>query len=135
VPPDGGKYRYELAGQTQPMFRCNPERPLEGDVVAVEGEIKAAVVFATLDDYQAQVVGLPGTSPGADIITQLGQAERVTLVMDPGARQAAWRLAQKIGVKRTRVLICPSKVDDSIVSERMSAAEVRSAIRHALPAG
>jgi hypothetical protein len=59
----------------------------------------------------------------------------VTLVMDPGARQAAWRLAQKLGVKRTRVLICPMKPDDAIVREHMSAAEVRSAIRHALPAG
>lgn len=135
VPPDGGKYRYALAGVGQPMFRCNPERALEGDVVAVEGEIKAAVVFATLDSAQANVVGLPGTSPGPDIITQLGQAERVTLVMDPGARAQAWRLAQKLGVKRTRVLICPCKPDDAIVSQRMSAAEVRSALRHALPAG
>ncbi len=46
-------------------------------MVAVEGEIKAAVTFARVDDPNVTMVGLPGITPPTGVLSQLSQAERV----------------------------------------------------------
>jgi len=135
VPPNGGKYRYELAGQGQGLFRCNPDLDLSEHVIAVEGEIKAMVVMVTLDNANAKVVGLPGTNPSDDVITELAEADRVTLIMDPGARSEAWRLTGKLGRQRCRVLIPSMKVDDGILLSKMGKREIETMITTAVPAG
>jgi predicted transcriptional regulator len=124
-PPEGvPKYRYELSGHTAPLFLCNPGEPLDGHVIAVEGEIKAAVVWTKLQDAHAQVVGLPGTSPPRESLGVLSQAKRITLVMDPGSEEEAARLAQTLGRDRTRILVCVEKIDDAILRNQMGKAEV-----------
>ena len=128
-----GKYRYELAGQLQPMFLCNPGEPVAGHVYAVEGEIKAMVTFATLDSGEVCMVGLPGTSPALPIIEQLQQAERITLIMDPGAEEQAHDLALRIGAAKCRLLIPPMKIDDGILAAGLSGADVRRILAQAAP--
>lgn len=132
-PPSIGKYRYELAGQPQPAFIANPENDLTGDVIVVEGEIKAMVVWATLRDVDARVVGLPGTHPSGDVISRLSEAERVTLIMDPGAQRAAWAIVKQLGRKRCRVLIPPVKVDDGILAADLTREDVLAMLRSAVP--
>lgn len=136
-PPHHGKdkYRYEITGQPAPMFLCDPDADLTGHVIAIEGEIKAAVTFATLDDSHVTMVGLPGITPPPGVISQLSQAERVTLVTDPGAQAETWRLCKQIGVKKVRVLIPPVKIDDMILASRIDKGDVASLLLQAKPVG
>jgi hypothetical protein len=136
-PPDRRhmRYLYELKDQEQadPLFLCDPGAPLRGHVIAVEGEIKAAVTFLTLDDPNVAMVGMPGTNPGPRLAEQLADAERITLVMDPGAEEAARKLAAQLGTKRCRILIPPVKVDDGIVAGQLDRRQVQSLLRQAEP--
>lgn len=134
-PPDNGKdkYRYEISGQPAPAFLCDPDKPLLGHVIAIEGEIKAAVTFAALDDPSLTVIGLPGVTPHAKIISQLSQAERVTLITDPGSQIETWRLCKQIGLKKTRVLIPPTKIDDMILAARLRRADIVNLLQQAKP--
>lgn len=131
-PPQRGKYKYEWYGVPQPMFLCNPDEALAGqDVIAIEGELKAATTFATLDSPQVVMVGLPGTNPGRHIIEALRQAGRVTLVFDPGAEVQARALADAIGRKMCRILIPHEKIDDAIVASNIDKWALRRWLRQA----
>lgn len=123
-----GKYRYELHGIPNVLYLTDPDAPIAGQVIAVEGEIKAMVVKAKLDDGSL-VVGLPGLTPCQQVIDQLAAAERVVLVLDPGADTQAQELAAKIGTAKCRVLIPPLKIDDGINASRMTARELRFMLR------
>lgn len=120
-----GKYRPEIAGQGAILFLCNPPEALDGHVIVVEGEIKAAVTFATLDDANVKMVGIPGVNAAPHIIEQLKGAERLTLVLDPGAEKQALELATALGRKKCRMLIPPMKIDDMILDNQLSATQVR----------
>lgn len=135
TPENAGKYRYELRGQPQPLYLCNPDLALSGQVFAIEGEIKAMVTWLTLDNRETAVVGLPGTNPSQEAAEQLAEAERITLVMDPGAEDAAMRLANTLGAKRCRVLITPQKIDDAILAIKPTKRELHNLLRTARPMG
>ncbi len=123
----GQKYRYELHGLPAPLFRTDPGAPLTGQVIVVEGEIKAAVVKVTLDD-NTTVIGLPGATPPQSAVKQLQEAD-VILIMDPGAEHEAAELAKKI--PRCRVLIPAMKIDDGVLQCHMTARELRSTLAQA----
>jgi len=131
-PGDCGKYRYQLAGQAQPAFLANPDGKERDHLIAIEGEIKAMVVHITLDDSHSQIIGLPGTNPSPDILAALAQADRVTLVMDPGAKGAGIKMAQTIGVAKVWLLETPVKVDDGILAHGMTAYDLRQMLRGAI---
>lgn len=134
-PDNIGKYRYQLSGQPQAMFLANPDIEIGGQVYVIEGEIKAMVTWLTLDDKEACMVGLPGCTPSADIVNQISKAERVVLVLDPGAEDAAAKIARTIGIKKCRVLIPPVKIDDGILATRPSKRELGAYLRTAVPIG
>lgn len=140
VPPvnnegkEKGKYRYEISGQPAPMFLCDPDKPIAGHVIAIEGEIKAAVTFARLDDSNVTMVGLPGVTPPPGVVSQLSQAERVTLVTDPGSRAETWRLCQQIGIDKCWVLLPSGKIDDFIIQADMSRRDLHWLLNNAIPA-
>jgi len=137
VPDNAGKYRYEITTKAtgHPLFLCDPDKTIEGDVIAIEGEIKAMVTYVTLDSGKANVIGLPGsTLKKEDMAAQFANADRVTLVMDPGARVAAWELTKAIGREKCRVLIPPVKIDDGILAGHLTAREVRALLKNAVPA-
>ena len=146
VPPNkNDRYRYELAGQSHPLFLCDPGRPIGDDVIVVEGEIKAMVMFETLDDAKISMVGLPGLSPDDEIVKQLAVCERVLLVLDPGSDvpveqngkkliSPAERLVERIGRKNCRLLIpTGGKIDDIILAANMGKGDVRAMLRQAVP--
>lgn len=135
LPDNIGKYRYELRGQQQPLYLTNPDLPLDGVIYVIEGEIKAMVTWLTLANRDARVVGLPGCTPNADILAQLALAERVILVMDPGAEDAALKVAQVIGIKKCRVLIPPMKIDDAILALKPGKQELERLLATAAPIG
>lgn len=124
-----GRYRYEIAQQGQIPFLCDPDKEIGEQVTVVEGEIKAMVTFITLDDAQSCVIGLPGTNPGIDLVEMLNRAQRVTLIMDPDGRQAAWKLVKRLTMPDLEVLIPPVKIDDGILLGHMNGQKLRNLIR------
>jgi len=132
-PPNRGKYIYELYGQKHQLFLCQPDKLLEGHVIAVEGEIKGMVLQLHLGAREL-VVGLPGTSPGQRALGQLSGCEHIVLVMDPGSEEQAHRLAAQLGKQRCRVLITPVKIDDGILAGNLTQRELQSLLRTAVPA-
>jgi len=127
----GMKYRYEITGQGQPPFLCMPDASLAGHVIAVEGEIKAMVAFACLDDANVTMVGLPGSSPSMAVLQVIAGASDITLVMDPGAEEQALHIADKLGPERCRVLITSDKIDDAILASHATKWDVRRWLKQA----
>jgi hypothetical protein len=130
-PPGIGKYRYELTGQPQPLFYADPDKPLLGEVVAIEGEIKAMVTFVTMNGPAVAVVGMPGNTPSPEIVALLKQAERLTLVMDPGAQAQALALARQFDSKHVRLLVTSEKIDDVILNTRATSNDVARWLKEA----
>lgn len=135
-PPDAvkGRYRYHVKDVPGAPFICNPYKGVEGDVLVVEGEIKAMVTFATLDDADKQALGMPGLTPGPATVEALKDAERITLVTDPGSREQTWALVKSLGRERCRVLIPPAKIDDAIIASHMNKRELGRLLANAIPA-
>jgi len=133
--PGRGKYRYELGGQGNPPFLVDREKEVAGDVIAVEGEIKAMVVAVTLDDPKAVILGMPGLTPGEKTLSALAEAEHITLVTDPGSRKQTWELVKQLGRERCSVLIPPLKIDDGILQAGMNGRELRALLKTAIPTG
>jgi len=133
-----GRYRYEPSGVEAMPFLCDPDADYSGHVMACEGEKKAAVVFSALGDGKAATIGMPGTNPGQPTLDLLKNAYRVTLIMDPDAREAAWNICKQIGTKKCNVFIPTErmgKIDDFVNREHPSAHELYWLIRQgAMPA-
>jgi hypothetical protein len=127
-----GRYRYHLTGVAAPSFMCNPDQELGGHVIAIEGEVKSMVTFATLDNSSVSMIGLPGTNPGQNVVDLLAKAERVTLVMDPGAKRDGLRLARQIGIAKTWLLETTVKIDDGIIAQRLTKRDVQLLLRGAI---
>jgi len=136
APDTVGKYRPEVATGQSYIFRTDPSHPLTGDVIVVEGELKAAVLHSRLQSPELGIVGIPGVTPGDEMVTEtLANAKRLTLIFDPGSRQPAWELCKKLGISRCRVLIPPMKIDDGIVAARFDKGKLERMIANAKPAG
>jgi hypothetical protein len=131
VTEHGGKYRYELSGQGVHLYLTDTTATLGGHVIAIEGEIKAMVTFAVIQD--GTVVGIPGSSMPEYLLKQFDKCDRITLVLDPGAEEKALRIAEQLGASRCRVLIPPMKIDDGILSAGLRARDVRYLINQAVP--
>jgi len=135
TPPLGaGKYRYEVSGLSAPLFLASPEAGISENIILVEGEIKAMVLYITLDDRKACVIGMPGLGTSANELNRLEKAQRITLVTDPGSRAEAWRLVKILGRKRCRVLIPPLKIDDGILTAGLGKNDVKQMLNSAVPA-
>jgi hypothetical protein len=59
------------------------------------------------------------------VLSHLEQADRITLVMDPGAKQQGIQLARRLGIQRCWLLVPPMKIDDGIIASDMEAWQVR----------
>lgn len=125
-PPDHyGKYRYELRGASGGyLFRTEPSESLAGHVVVVEGEVKSMVVAVRGGSKMGAIVGIPGTNPGPEVLALLKEADRVTLVMDPGAKAAGIKIAKSIGIAKCRLLETVQKIDDAAIAQDMTEREL-----------
>lgn len=119
-----GRYRYEVQGLEAPPFYCEPDGDYSGHVVAIEGEIKSMVTFARMGDGKTPIIGMPGTNPGKPTVDLLSKAERVTLVVDPGAKAEGVALAKQIGLGKCWLLVTPVKIDDGILAGDMGKRDI-----------
>jgi hypothetical protein len=129
---ENDKYRPEFSGFPQPLMLTDPDADLDGAMVAVEGEIKSCVVAITLGTALGTVVGMPGMTPGKHITDQLAKAERLTIIVDPGGRRAAWEICKAVDPKKCHVLVPTErmgKIDDYIIKYAPTSDELRWMIR------
>lgn len=119
----GGKYRPHTSGLGKSLFNCDIYSPvIAGPVLLVEGEIKAMVTWATIQDQfksgslllRYTVVGVSGKSIKAEWLDELKPASEVIICLDPDARKEADNAARMIGADRARVMDLPGKIDDLI---------------------
>lgn len=119
--PPGGKYRPEMAGLGNQLFTPWYEERLNKNILIVEGEIKAMVVFAALWVTEEpiapnlSIVGIPGANLKKSHIDEFADADRIWVCLDPDAQKAARGLAQTLDANRCAVINLPEKVDDLIV--------------------
>lgn len=123
------KYRPERSGLGAfPPFLAIPEMGYDGGlVIVVEGEIKAMVTWARLDESDIQVIGVPGRTQFKAIAEQL-KSKNVVVIPDPGAEKDAFDFAKQIGA---RYLPMPDKVDDYILATNPNPSELYSLIKQA----
>lgn len=128
-----GKYRPERSGLPASPYVASPDLPVKNRVVVVEGEIKAMVVYATLEDENTQVVGLPGkgnfTNPKFELFEFLKDADPVYIIPDPDADPAG--LIKRLDGKRVRVVSLPAKIDDAIVDNGLDKTWLRGTLNGA----
>ncbi len=102
--------------------------PLTGTCVLVEGEFKSVVMEQTLDDINFRVVGVQSKTPGQNVFDQLKDFEIVYIWLDPDSfvvecdgngkprETAVERMVRLVGKERARIVQCPVKSDDGIIS-------------------
>jgi hypothetical protein len=134
------KYYPEMSGLGQPLFIANKDKDVEGKTVLVEGEIKAAVTFVTLDDPNVQVLGLPGKEPKDALLKRLDKCDPIYMILDPDAYQkpsperpsAAAMIAKTLGAERILSVRLPEKIDDIIVKYGLEKEWMQSILKQAV---
>lgn len=115
---ENDKYRPERSGLGAfPPFLAVPEMGYDGGLIVVtEGEIKAMVTWARLDEPDIQVIGVPGKSQFKALEPHL-QGKNVVVIPDPGAEAEAATFAKCIHAK---YLSIREKIDDFILQTEIT---------------
>lgn len=140
--PPGGKYRPEMAGLGNNLFRCDLSfNKLQEKVLLVEGEIKAMVTWAALWSGEIlltpwlDVVGTAGESVKGALRDELRTRETVYICLDPDCYNRPnpcpknWkpepnRLADDLGRERCKIINLPGKIDDLITAGALDGFEL-----------
>lgn len=125
------KYRPEKAGLPAVPFYADLDLPLERAerIIVVEGEIKAAVTFLTLDQVLWQVVGIPGKHIFEKLIPSLKDHKETVIILDPDAKEQAVKMARSIG--GAKVVDLPEKIDDIILKYNLDSKWILSLCHNA----
>jgi hypothetical protein len=145
-PVPGDKYR-QMAGVPAAMFLTEPDEPLIGGVLVVEGAKKGIVTYSHIDTkLNLTVVAIPSKTPSADMLEMLNKADPVYLALDP---DAYWPTVSKDGrvtspninkialkLNRERVIIVklPCKPDDLFVEYGGDTADLTHFIKQGIRA-
>jgi len=123
------KYRPEKSGLGKfPVFLGLPELGYDGDtILVVEGEIKAAVTYATIGGMETQVIGVPGQGMYKELITKL-QGKHVVVCPDPGAEKAGYEFAKSVDGYYFEL---PAKIDDWILETGAKKDDIHVLIKQA----
>jgi hypothetical protein len=128
APKGAGKYR-QVVDLPPAVFIARPdseELAEDGRLLIVEGSKKAMVTYLLLEDRQ--VAGIPGCTSWGKIDEKAQDLEEVFVVLDPGAGEWSYRLAEKIG--QARVLDLPMKIDDAILAGHLDQASLERLLKH-----
>lgn len=127
----GDKYRPERAGMEAAPFYGDRSLPTKAatNVIIVEGEIKAAVTFLTLDQIGTQVIGIPGKQVWRKLLPELEGRTDTVIILDPDAKKDAVEMARSMG--GARVADLPEKIDDMIINYGLGADWIKSVFHNA----
>lgn len=110
------KYRYDRSGLPAAWFVAEPDMPLEGKTMLVEGEIKGMNAFIAADDPKLQVVGSPSKNPSNELLEMLDKCEPVYICLDPDATVEAHAVADTLRRERCLMVELPEKIDDYLLA-------------------
>lgn len=130
-PKPHDKYRPERSGLPAPLFVADPDEPISGKTLIVEGEIKAMVSFVTADEPGLQVVGIPGKTPPDDLLRRFEKCDPVYICLDPDAANESVSIAASLGADRCRLITLPEKIDDLIIRCDLDSGWMKSLLRTA----
>jgi hypothetical protein len=116
------KYRPEKSGLPAMPFYGDNVLPIEAAdrVILVEGEIKAAVTFATLNYDSWQVIGMPGKDAFKSL-PDLSGHDGIWLIPDPDGLEQWGKFAKTVS---GRVISLPGKIDDMINAGAINKADL-----------
>lgn len=112
-PEDSSKYRPERADLGAFPFIADPDNCGGGEVLFVEGEIKAGVTWKVAERTDLQVIGIPGKKSLECITPYIGLWDRAYVCLDPDADAKAVELAKMLGAK-ARMMRIGMKIDDAM---------------------
>lgn len=117
------KYRPEVSGLPSAVFYGDTTLPIEAAdrVIVVEGEIKGAVTFLTVDRPLWQVIGIPGRDAFKAAEKILQGHDAIWMIPDPGV-ESDWR--EKAAHLKARFITLPEKIDDMILAGTLGRAEI-----------
>lgn len=136
--PGAGKYRM-TAGIPAAMFITEPDEPIKGPCLLMEGAKKAIVTYQSIGNQRMAIVAVPSSSPQVEMLEQLKDCDPVYVCLDPdaytpaakGMKPAVNRLARHLGKERVRIVNLPVKADDLFVLHDGTAQDFQQFIRHA----
>ncbi len=135
--PGAGKYRM-TAGIPAAMFITEPDEPLKGACLLMEGAKKAIVTYQNIGGKMVSIVAVPSSAPPAEMLVNIKDCDPVYICLDPdafhagqGLKPAVNRLARHVGRERARIVNLPVKADDLFVVHGGTAADFNQFIRHA----
>lgn len=125
---ENDKYRPERAGLGAfPPFLAIPEMGFDGGLIIVtEGEKKAMVTWASLNEADIQVIGVPGRTQFKNIADKL-KSKNVIVIPDPGAERDAYDFAKSV---QARYLPIGEKIDDYIIETGINSNGLYSLIKN-----
>lgn len=117
-----GKYRM-TPDVPAAMFITEPDQPLKGHCLLLEGAKKAIVTYQHIGDKGMTIVAVPSSSPATVLLEQLRDCEPIYICLDPdayvpakeGAVPPVNRLAKSLGKERAHIVNLPVKADDMFV--------------------
>lgn len=126
---ENDKYRPERSGLGAfPPFLSIPEMGYDGGMIVVtEGEIKAMVTWARLEESDIQVIGVPGRSQFKSLANKIG-GKNTIVIPDPGAEKDAYDFAKQIHGK---YLPMGEKIDDYILQTNINTNDFYSLLKQA----
>lgn len=128
-PFQGVKYRMEYRTHTEPIFISNLELKNPEFVIKCEGEKKSAVTWLSLDSSKVQCYGLP-KSPSDEMLESI-KAKVIIDILDPDV-SVSKRVKNIYKDVDYRVLRLPYKIDDMIMTAKLSKQDVRSIMKQAV---
>lgn len=130
-PVAGDKYR-QMAGVPSAMFLTEPDQPLSGQVLVVEGAKKAIVIYTHLGNDAGQIVAVPSKTPSAEMLELFVNCDPVYLALDPDAYKGhVQRIAERLGPERVRFVHFPAKPDDLLVEYGLEGRDLIKYIKRA----
>lgn len=122
--PEGMDKYHNMKGFPTALFFAQPDQPLAGRIVLVEGAKKAIVVQRAMDKakYEGHAIAFPSKNPSSELIRELSTADELVLALDPDAmerigrqRSEADRIISMINGPKIKAANFPVKPDDLIV--------------------
>lgn len=121
------KYRPERSGLPAHPFMCDPDVGYDCErILILEGEIKAAVTYITMDDPKLQMIGIPGKKITNDLHEKL-TGQSIWICLDPDAQEEADKLGKQL---HARIITFPFKIDDGILKHGLSRQAIQKAMRY-----
>lgn len=130
APNPADRYRFTV-GLPATFYETTPSEPISNVAIICEGAKKAMNLKINTKVGDSSVLSVPSKSAWGGVEGAVKDCERVYILLDPDGLKQAHELGQRIGSK-ARIVELPSKIDDLILGNQITQAELRTAFKWAV---